>query len=430
MVNYRFPKSFPRADEIKVWVNGEETDVLKTKAGYFVSVAYGGEAKIEIETANPVKGVSISPFRLNLKAEIEHHKATIHLDRDLYLYILIDGIKKPLYFYGNKITNDSPEEATYYYKSGQIYEVGEIHLKDNESLYIEGGAIVVGSIHAENASNIRIHGHGVLDGSYFANSSHKTILMDKCTKVEIKDVIIIQPPQWMILIAGCNGVHITDVKEIGEVMCSDGADLVGSSNVLIENCIFRNNDDSIAIKAFEDASVVTGGTCGWNRDIDNIEIRHCTFINGGAGNAIEIGHELQIEEVKNIRFIDIDIVCVESFGAALAIHAGDRATVKDVTYENIRIQHYYDKLIDFRVMRSMFNRDEKRGHIRNVKLKNIRVVENIYNPGYSISLIGGYDEEHLVEDIIFDDFYLNDRKVMNPDQLDLHTKHVKNIIFR
>lgn len=430
MINYKFPKCFPRADEIKVFVNKEEAEVLKTNAGYFVSVAFEGEADIEIEALNDIKGISISPFRLKLNAEIDHKRAMIRLNRALYLYIIIDGVSRPLYFYGNKITNYDPEEATYYFKSGQIYEVGDFYLKDNESVYIEGGAIVSGSLHAVNASNIKIYGHGVLDGSYFANTDHKTILMDKCTGVEIKDITIIQPPHWMILIAGCSGVHICDVKEIGEVVCSDGTDLVGSSNVLIENCIFRNKDDSIAIKAFADASAVSGGTGGWDKDIDNIVIRHCTFINGGAGNAVEIGHELQIEEVKNIKFQDIDIVCVDSFGAALAIHAGDRATVKDVIYEDIRIQHYYDKLIDFRVMRSMFNRDERRGHICNILLKNIKVIESIYNPGYSISVIGGYDKEHLVENVVFEDFYLNDRKIMNEDQLDLHTKNVKNIIFK
>lgn len=45
------------------------------------------------------------------------------------------------------------------------------------------------------------------------------------------------------------------------------------------------------------------------------------------------------------------------------------AVVRDITYENIRIQHYYDKLINFRVMRSMYNKDKERGQIRNIRLK-------------------------------------------------------------
>jgi polygalacturonase len=430
MINYHFPKSFPRAEEIKVYVNKEEVDVLKTNVGYIVSVAYEGTVQIDIESVKKINKLTISPLRLNLKATINQEKAAIVVDENVYLYIEVDGVSRPIFFYGNKITNYNSDEATYYFKAGQIYEVGDLMLKDNESIYIEGGAIVVGGIRATNSSNIKIYGNGILDGSYFMNSGHRTILMDKCTMVEIKDITIIQPPCWMILIAGCTGVHIDHVKEIGEVIGSDGVDIVGSSDVLVENCIFRNNDDSIAIKAFERMCLDSGKYSGWNQKLDNIEIRHCTFINGGGGNAIEIGHELQIDEVKNIHFHDIDIVCVSGFGAAIAIHAGDRATVKDVIYENIRIQHYYDKLIDFRVMKSKFNSDEKRGQIRNILLRNIKVRESEYNPGYSISLIGGYDEEHTVEDVIFEEFYLNDRKIMNADQLDLHSKNVKNIIFR
>lgn len=431
MINYHFPKSFPRAEEITAKVNNEIVEVLSTNIGYIISVAYEGAAELEIEAVKPIKEVSISPFCLELKADIIHEKVSIHIPGNEYLYIEIEGISRPLFFYGNKVTEYNEAEATYYFKAGQIYEVGNLILKSNESVYIEGGAVVSGGIRAFGASGIRVYGHGILDGSYFKDidREHRTILLDKCTDTVIKDIILIKPSCWMIMIAGCNGIRIDNVKEIGEVISSDGVDIVGSSNVVIENCIFRNNDDSIAIKAFEETFRECNEPGGWNNTISGIEVRHCIFINGGGGNVVEIGHELQTEEVGDILFYDIDIVCVKSYGAALAIHAGDRATVRDITYENIRIQHYYDKLLDFRVMRSMYNKDEERGQIRNIRLKNIRVKESIYNPGYSISLIGGYDEAHTVENVTFEDFYLNERKVWNADQLDLHMKNAKNICF-
>lgn len=431
MKNYHFPKSFPRSEEIKARVNNEEVEVLSTNAGYIISVAYEGAAELEIEALKPIKEVRISPFRLELKANISCEKASIHITGNEYLYIEIEGVSRPLFFYGNRITEYDSAEAAYYFKAGQIYEVGDLVLKSNESVYIEGGAIVSGGIRAFGASGIRVYGHGILDGSYFKDieSERRTILLDKCTDTVIKDITIIKPTCWMIMIAGCNRIHIDNVKEIGEVISSDGVDIVGSNNILVENCIFRNNDDSVAIKAFAESFLEGNEPGRWNDTVRDIEVRHCTFINGGGGNVVEIGHELQTDEVRNILFYDIDIVCVKSYGAALAIHAGDRAAVKDITYENIRIQHYYDKLIDFRVMRSMYNKDEERGQIRNIRLKNIRVKESIYNPGYSISLIGGYDEAHIVEDVIFEDFYLNERKIWNGDQLDLHVKNAKNIIF-
>ncbi len=40
------------------------------------------------------------------------------------------------------------------YKGGQTYEVGKLELKDNESVFIEGGAVVKGCIHAKDAKDI------------------------------------------------------------------------------------------------------------------------------------------------------------------------------------------------------------------------------------------------------------------------------------
>jgi len=62
--------------------------------------------------------------------------------------------------------------------------------------------------------------------------------------------------------------------------------------------------------------------------------------------------------------------------------------------------------------------------------RNVQVSSTPYNAGYSISVIGGYDSEHTVEDVILDNFRVDGVKVTNPDTLDLFTKQVKNIEFR
>jgi hypothetical protein len=98
--------------------------------------------------------------------------------------------------------------------------------------------------------------------------------------------------------------------------------------------------------------------------------------------------------------------------------------------KNIRVEHYYSKLIDLRVIESRFGRDDRRGQIRNVTFRNIDVTVSRYNPGYSISLIGGLDADHTVENVLFDNFRLNGVKVTNADQLDLFIKQAREIEFR
>lgn len=68
----------------------------------------------------------------------------------------------------------------------------------------------------------------------------------------------------------------------------------------------------------------------------------------------------------------------------------------------IRIEHHYEKLVDFRIVKSRWSKDAERGQIRNVTLRNIEVAISVFNPGYSCSLIGGFDAQHTVEHVLFD----------------------------
>lgn len=167
----------------------------------------------------------------------------------------------------------------------------------------------------------------------------------------------------------------------------------------------------------------------WRGNVENVTARGCVLWNAEAGNALEIGHELQAGHIRAIRFEDIDIICVHGHGAPFSIHNGDRATVEDVVYENIRVEHHFDKLIDFRIIRSRYNLDEQRGQVRSITLRNIDVIESIYNPGYTISIIGGWDANHTIEGVRFENFRLGGRHITTPEGLPLYTCHCKDITF-
>ncbi|NJK86230.1 MAG: hypothetical protein HC906_09920 [Bacteroidales bacterium] len=148
------------------------------------------------------------------------------------------------------------------------------------------------------------------------------------------------------------------------------------------------------------------------------------------GQALEIGHELRTSTIKNVRFIDCDILGVHGYGGVFGIHNADRATVTDILYENIRVEHHYNKLIDMKVVKSMWGKDEERGQIRNIVFRNIDVAISQYNPGYSPSLIGGFDSKHTVENVTFENFRLNGKLVRSADELDLYVKQAHKITFK
>jgi hypothetical protein len=349
----------------------------------------------------------------------------------MLLVLEIEG-KPKLFIYANPPEKNVPDANlpnVKYFKSGQVYEVGLLQLHENETLYIEEGAVVRGCIRATSIRNVRIAGYGVLDGSFYRRGidAHRSILFEDCQNSVIENIIMIEPQSWMILLGICKNVTVRDVKELGLYSGTDGTDIVGSKHIRIENCFFRNGDDCIAIKSFQTNKF--DATLDYSKDVEDIEINGCSFIAFG-GQAMEIGHELRTDSIKNIRFINCDVLGSHDFGGVFGIHNADRATVSDVLYENIRVEHFYNKLVDLKIIKSMWGKDNERGQVRNVTFRNIDVSLSIFNPGYSVSLIGGYDANHTIENVTFDNFRLNGVKVTDADQLDLYMKQASGVSFK
>lgn len=145
---------------------------------------------------------------------------------------------------------------------------------------------------------------------------------------------------------------------------------------------------------------------------------------------MEIGHELRSASIKNIRFRDCDVLKKPNYGAPFGIHNADGAVVSDVLFENIRVEHYYDKLVDFRIIESRWSKNKQRGHVRNVVLRNIDVTVSQFNSGYTMSVIGGFDFKHKITGVTFENFRLNGKRVASANALDLYTRHADKLTFR
>ena len=173
----------------------------------------------------------------------------------------------------------------------------------------------------------------------------------------------------MIVLGACEDITVRNVKELGTVGSNYDADIVGSKHIRIENCLFRNGDDCIAIKALDMQEYGTA-SLNYSQDVEDVEVNGCAFLSYIGAQALEIGHELRTASVKNIRFIDCDILGVHGFGGVFGIHNTDRAVISNILYENIRVEHYYDKLIDFRIIKSRYYKDEQRGQVHDIVFKN------------------------------------------------------------
>lgn len=436
---YLHPISLPRSIDYQLSINSHPIEVLATGVADFAPCALSPEdfpACVEITVLCPVapSEMTVRPLAKQLSATISGHTLTLTLERPEKLAFDFGKGYKALYLYAqppetNPPAPDTPGLVTF--PAGQVTEVPVLTLEDNQTLYLPGGAVLKGRIHVKNKSGIRLCGHGILDGSFYQTDCDDVIpliTLERCPDVLVEDITLVRPAGWMLLLAASDGATVRNLKEIGEVMCSDGIDIVGSSNVLIEDCFLHNNDDCVVVKALQIRNNPPFGVdFDGLQNVQNVLVRRCTFANWTCGNAMEIGHELSVEFVRNVTFCDIDVLHVHGTGAVFSLHNNGCALISNIIFDDIRIEHCYDKFIDFRISKSRYTNDVKRGRICGVTLRNINWNRSQYSLGYTVSLIGGWDAVHTIEDITLENIVINDTLMCNLDDLEIHTRHCHDL---
>lgn len=159
-----------------------------------------------------------------------------------------------------------------------------------------------------------------------------------CSEVLIEGVTVKDSPFWTIHPVYCNNVTVRGVTIDSHFPNNDGCDPENSSNVLIEDCIFRCGDDAVAIKAGRDAD---GRATG--RPSENIVIRNCDF--SSECNGLCIGSEMSAG-VQNVVMDNVRIGTVKN---ALYFKSNrDRGGyIRNVRVSNITVKHTQGAVLRF-----------------------------------------------------------------------------------
>lgn len=100
----------------------------------------------------------------------------------------------------------------------------------------------------------------------------------RCQNVLIEGVRVINSPMWTLNPVYCTNVTIRGVTVETDGPNTDGCDPDSCTDVLIEDCVFSNGDDCIAVKSGRDED---GRRV--NIPCENVVIRNCVFKNGHGG---------------------------------------------------------------------------------------------------------------------------------------------------
>jgi hypothetical protein len=238
-------------------------------------------------------------------------------------------------------------------------------------------------------------------------------------------------------------VTIADVKLVGLWRYNaDGIDVCNSENVTVRDCFVRAFDDALVIKGlkFDKGSFD-------DRPVRNVRFIRCV-VWCDWGRAMEIGAETCAPEIAGVVFEDCDVV--RTTHIAMDIQHGDRAVVRDIRFENIRVEiddwnpsprmqkgkdekypekpgdTYCPTLLEIVIRKNFYSKDDRRGSVRDVVFKDVAVLSR-REPRSSFR---GLDAGSTVEGVTIRNLRFNGRPANNAQEARLTVgQHVKDVRF-
>jgi hypothetical protein len=400
----------------QVWP-GYQRPIDQTEIASFAYFDIKGEVVIKVISNKEIKTLDIRPKEYGIKPTITGNSVEFKLSKPAQFVVEVNGYHEALHIFANPIeTNniDKKDPMVHYFDPG-IHNPGIIRLKSNETVYIEGGAVVYGAIICEEASNVKILGRGILDASKIERGkSPGMVSLKHVENSTVGGIIFRDSPEWTVVPKNCDNITFDNLKLIGMWRYnSDGIDFVNCKNMCLKNSFIRTFDDNIVIKGVE------SGNIDPYKVMKNIEVDNCVLWNDW-NVAIKFGQTESIADtMRNISFSNCYIPRFTFH--ALGIHNTNRAYITDITFKNIYIE---EPILDFAKNEqtgpitsggktvSMFiskkhPTDTVVGNINNIHFENIR-----YNSSYPTSIsLKGYDKEHTIQNIYFKDYFINNVKV-------------------
>jgi len=338
----------------------------------------------------------IRPLSYGIVPIIKGNAMTFKLDRPQNLSVEVNGdIFHNLHLFANPIDTYQPnlKDSNLIYFAPGIYQLPNdtLKVKSGKTVYIAGGAVLKGCIVVSKAHDVKILGRGIVH-----KENGLGIRIAYSHDVVVDGVITTTCP-----VGGSDNVTINNVKAISSFGWGDGMNVFASNNVFYDGVFCRNSDDCTTVYATRLGFVggckhiVMQNSTLW------ADVAHPIFI-GLHGN-VDDPNVIEDLSYKNIDILDENERQIDYQGC-MAINAGDDNLVRNVRFEDIRIEDIRcGQLLDLRVsFNHKYCKAPGRG-IENVLFKNIT-----YNGSHAeLSLIAGYDDQRMVKDIRFENFKVN-----------------------
>ena len=421
----------------------------------------GGAATLEVTVtgAASISSYSISPKKLNLTGTTSGNKLTFTISKDEYLIVQINGLRR-LVIAADPAETDKPassgtgifnvksapynadstgtnlttaaiqsaiDAASSYnggivYVPAGVYKIGNLQLKSNIKLYLEGGAVLRASTvksdytmhwHKDSinkdvtwwlntpfgATNIKIYGRGTIDGNATALSGFANNLLVPigCSYFTVDGITFRDSASWAVTPARSNDLTFKNMKifnrfSVGE---DDGIDVCESQNVTVINSIGIGLDDPYTTKTWAQTTDISRGWPGSPEIVSNVVFDDCiswTYCYG-----YKVGQGV-LQNQTGVTFKNSVVYdCAVGIGVH---HKYGTGAASDITFDNIDIEKVGNSNDGHRTWLHMeiLSGTNGDGPISNVTIKNI----NVRDKGTTSAKMLGYSSSSMITGVTFD----------------------------
>lgn len=355
--------------------------------------------KVEIAVTynkGKIDSARVRPLSYDIPFTIEGNTLQFSLEKSANLSVEVNGdIFHNLHLFANpldtfKVDKKNPD-LIYFGPGIHRFEGGEFRIPSGKTVYVAGGAVMMGRMLIENVHDVKLLGRGIIDPSVKMG-----IRIANSRNVYVEGLMATQ-----CATGGSDSVTIRNVKVISYFGWGDGMNVFSSRNVLFDRVFCRTSDD---------CTTVYGTRLGFEGPSSNITMQNSTLW-ADVAHPIFIGIHGNVDKpeiLENLNYVNIDILDHKekqlNYQGCLAINAGDENLIRNVRFEDIRIENFRQgQLVNLRIFfNEKYCKAPGRG-IENVVFKNVSYTGN----RAEISVIEGYDAQRKVRNIRFENLRIN-----------------------
>jgi hypothetical protein len=390
----KIPNYLVKVDEVRE----TKHHVEEASMAYF---DFSGEVEVSVTFNNgPIRKTRIRPLSYGIEPTVEGNRLTFKLDQPRNLSVEVnDDIFHNLHLFANPMIENIPDrndpDVIFFGPGIHEFEDNKFEVPSNKTVYIDGGAILRGQLLIQNAENVNVIGSGMVEhtvkmGVHIANSKN----------IGVEGIFTTQ-----CATGGSDRVTIRNVKSISYYGWGDGLNVFASNNVFFDRVFCRNSDDCTTVyatrKGFEGGcrNIVMENSTLW------ADVAHPIMI-GIHGNA------QNFDIIEDLVYRNIDILDHKEaqldYQGCLAINGGDNNIIRNVLFEDIRIEDFRQgQLFNIRIFYNEKYCEAPGMGIENVHFKNI----NYNGSNAELSIVAGYNSDRMVKNVTFENLKINGRLI-------------------